>query len=1057
MKYEKSIRRYLNKRLEHEKHGDNKESTIRGAFHELIREAAKASGAKNPYICAEKTEKTAVGRNIYYDMVLFREPASLVPWGMVEDKDINDDLAKAADEKRRAGYSFENIIFENGSEAWLYQDKKPEPVMRACFRPPYAKDRLINKEPELEAFDALLERFVSYTSEEERQYEQKLAAFKEGVPKLSGKIRESIDEAYAGNTTFRSLFTEYEAALRLAIGEALTADDVKDMLVQHILTADLFEEILGRGDYRKFNSIAQMLDRLLEALGQEFTFEVSEQIRPFYAALAWQIKRRNSARYSIEVLQTFYETFYKAYDVKRADTFGIVYTPAEAVDFMVNMADSLLKKHFDKHIYSKDVHVLDPCTGTGGFMVSILDYIAAYAKGDLEYKFKNELHANELSILAYYIGNIHIELKYRELMGRFESFDAMCYMDTLDNDFASRKQHGKKQSSFDFGLTEENAKRVRRQNETEIRLIIGNPPYNANQANENQNNKNKRYEIIDKQIKETYKQESRAQKLKLEDMYVRFIRWASDRILMGEGKGIVAFITNRSFLDAFGFDGFRKSVAAEFSHIYTIDLGGDVRKGGMGGNIFDIMTGVAITFFVRSGQRHGGIFYLNPFKAIDSKENKLDWLRHNSQCDHTALAWRRIEPDAKGNWLNQSSSNFDKLLPLGSKEHKGKADAEAIFLLYSNGVKTNRDSWVYDKDAVNLSKKMCYFIDCYEAEMRRWHSLPEEEKGDSEQTNEKLLNNFLTRNIKWNYDLNIHLLKERSKSFNKKNIVKSLYRPFSLKFLYMNSHYIQRLYQMPKIFPTGKQEENLAIGVSGIASLKPFSAYVLPLISDLGFLNGTQCFPLYRYDADGRRHSNINPDYRAKFGPNVTDEELFYYIYAVLHHPLYRQTYKTDLQQNLPAVPVSPAFAQLAALGKELGLLHTAFEDAEPYNVTRSDKDVAFPQLKLKSSPEKGEIQIDEATRLSNIPSEAWSYKLGNRSAIDWVLEGYKVKKISPDDGDIADSSSPLYTQYGYQAYQFAPYKEECIMLVRRIITLSLKTQHITAAIEKLPLDNAGA
>jgi predicted helicase len=1055
MKYEKSIRRYLNKRLEHEKHGDNKESTIRGAFHELIREAAKASGAKNPYICAEKTEKTAVGRNIYYDMVLFREPASLVPWGMVEDKDINDDLAKAADEKRRAGYSFENIIFENGSEAWLYQDKKPEPVMRACFRPPYAKDRLINKEPELEAFDALLERFVSYTSEEERQYEQKLAAFKEGVPKLSGKIRESIDEAYAGNTTFRSLFTEYEAALRLAIGEALTADDVKDMLVQHILTADLFEEILGRGDYRKFNSIAQMLDRLLEALGQEFTFEVSEQIRPFYAALAWQIKRRNSARYSIEVLQTFYETFYKAYDVKRADTFGIVYTPAEAVDFMVNMADSLLKKHFDKHIYSKDVHVLDPCTGTGGFMVSILDYIAAYAKGDLEYKFKNELHANELSILAYYIGNIHIELKYRELMGRFESFDAMCYMDTLDNDFASRKQHNKETRELDFGITEENAQRVREQNEKEIRLIIGNPPYNANQGNENLNNKNKRYEIIDKRIKETYAALGNATlKNQLYDMYVRFIRWASDRI---GREGMVAFITNRSFLDGYTFDGFRKSVANEFSHIYTIDLGGDVRKGGMGGNIFNIMTGVAITFFVRSTKRHGGLFYLNPFSSEDTKENKLDWLKQNSDGEYSALPWRHIEPDTKANWLNQSTSNFSALLPLGDKQNKGKNSAEAIFFLYSNGVKTNRDSWVYDKSSKNLEIKMHYFIACYEAEMKRWQAVPEAEKGTGKRK-ERFLDNFVSTKIKWERELKKCMINGHKNRFQKHNIIISLYRPFTKRNFYYEKIYNNCLYQMAHIFPTDNQGENLVILVSAPTQRLPFSAYISSLTSDLGFFrDGTQCFPLYRYDENGTKQSNINPAYRKKFGETVTDEELFYYIYAVLHHPVYRETYKIDLQQNLPSVPVSPAFAQLSALGNRLAALHINFEEAACYSVNRTDKEVLHPRPKLKSNPAAGEIFIDEATTLNNIPPEAWHYKLGNRSAIDWVLEGYKVKKISPDDGDIADSSSPLYTQYGYQAYQFAPYKEECIMLVRRIITLSLKTQHITAAIEKLPLDNAGA
>lgn len=1059
MKYAHQINEYLDARHHHEAEGLTKETNIRPDFHKLI----AAIAGKDFKTIQEKTAKTASNSNIYYDLFLMRDG---MPWGLVEDKDASDNLDRELINKTRSAYSLDNIILENGHEMLLIQDGQE--VGRCLFFDSQIIKKYQNTTPDLPAFDTLLQRFVDYIPKGARGYAESLEKFQQSVPVLAQDILKDIAYAHATDQKFQHLFHTYMEGLKMAISEALMPADVDQMLVQHVLTADLFKEILGSDDYVKFNTIARTLDSLAQALGRNFAHQVATNIRPYYHNLANNIRSMGSGnQFSIEVLRQFYETFYQAYDTKTADTYGIVYTPAPVVDFMVRMADSLLHEHFAKHIYSKNVHVLDPCTGTGSFMVSILEYIAEQARGDLEYKFINELHANELSILAYYIGNIHIELTYSRLSGGlFNEFNNMCYMDTLDNVWAI-EQKQTQQPLFD--ITEENAKRVAAQNEKPLMLIIGNPPYNTMQRNENQNNKNKRYAGVDQQIKDTYAAKGISQnKNQLYDMYLRFIRWASDRL--GE-EGMVAFITNRNFLDSYTLSGFRRSVyPSEFSHIYCVDLGGDVRK--ISGRYTDengtkifinenhtvfgrtAAVGVAITFFIKAPKSRvpGGIRYVEPLDIFATRNEKFAWLNaHTQYNEHKLLPWQNIEPDAKGYWLNQSSSDFADLLPLGDKGNRGKIDANAIFSLYSRGVATSRDDWTYAHDSKNLAIKMQYFIKIYESEMVRWQATTEDEKGKTKAQKERFLDSFVDTRIKWARELKKNMLRGRFPSFTESKIVPSLYRPFRLQSYYYEPLLTEMSYQIPRIFPSGARGENLMICVSGISS-KQFSSLIVNAIPCMDLLEKTQCFPLWRYGADGNRVSNITPAYRAKFAAalatDVRDEQIFYYIYAMLHHPLYRATYKIDLTQNLPAVPISADFFALAELGQQLGDLHVHFDTGEPATLTRTDKELLQPQPKLRSKSEAGQIIIDEATVLSDIPQEAWSYKLGNRSAIDWVLEGYKVKKISADNGDIADPYSQLFTEYGYTAYNFTTeVKEECIMLLRRIITLSLRTQELVAQV----------
>ncbi len=1049
MKYAHQIHQYLDARHQHESDSLTKETNIRSAFHKLIQDIA----GKDFKTIQEQTAKTSSNKTIYYDLALTRDG---MPWGLVEDKDARDNLDTEVLLKNRSQYDFSNMIFENGHEMLLFQDGQE--VGRCVFFTGMLVKRYQNMSADLQAFDKLLQKFINYIPKGARGYAESLEKFQESVPVLAADILREIDYVFSTDQKFRARFAEYMQSLRLAISEALSEDDVKQMLVQHILTADLFKEILGSDDYVRFNTIARTLDDLAMSLGREFSHRVATDIRPYYHNLANNIHSMGSGnQFSIEVLRQFYETFYQAYDTKRADTYGIVYTPVQVVDFMVTMADSLLKEHFGKNIYSKNVHVLDPCVGTGSFMVSILEYIAQYARGELIHKFENELHANELSILAYYIGNIHIELTFSRLSGGlFSEFNNMCYVDTLDNVYAIEKKA--QQQAFSFAITEENARRVQAQNEKPLMLIIGNPPYNRQQQNENQNNKNKRYQFVDQRIKDTYSEMGISQnKHQLYDMYLRFIRWATDRL---GNEGIIAFITNRSFLDSYALSGFRRTVYPnEFSHIYCVDLGGDVRKGGMGGNVFDIQTGVAISFLIKAPNSRipESIRYINPFDPLATKEDKLAWLSEHTQYnDQKHLSWQNIEPNSKGYWINQSTSDFESLFPLGDKQNRGKPSAESIFYLFSLGINTSRDDWSYDYSSKNLTIKIQYFISIYQKELKRWQSIPDEEKGETDAEKERFRDNFVDTRIKWAADLKNQLTRGKIQKFQNSKIISSLYRPFRLRSFYYEPIYIERTYQMPSIFPTGARGENLMIIALSVTERVEFSSLISNTLINLNFFRDpAQCFPLYRYGEDGHKTSNITPDYRQKFTDalqaDVTDEQIFYYIYAMLHHRQYRQDYKIDLTQNLPAVPISQDFFALSSLGRELGDLHVNFDTTEPYEITRMDKEIENPLPKLRSKSENRQIIIDEATILSDIPVQAWEYKLGNRTAIDWVLEGYKVKKISADNGDIANPYSPLYTEYGYQAYAFTPeVKEECIMLLRRIITLSLKTQELIEQISSL-------
>ena len=642
-------------------------------------------------------------------------PSGVVPDGTVKDalrmargyweaKDTHDDLDAEITRKFDRGYPRDNIIFEDSRTAVLIQNR--EEAMRADMSRPGDLHRLIRT-------------FLDYELPQIEEFRQAQKQFKTDLPAVLENLRGAVEEAEAENEDYNTAAAGFLELCRQSISPEVSAADVREMLLQHILTKDIFLRVFAEDQFHRENDIAQRLDTLEQTF---FTGDVRRQaidrLRAYYGAIGRAADDIADYPEKQGFLKAVYEDFYKAYNPAAADRLGVVYTPNEVVDFIIRGADHLLQKHFGRRLADDNVQILDPATGTGTFITSLIDYLP---EDRLEYKYLNEIHANEVAILPYYIANLNIEYTYKERTGRYLEFPNLCFVDTLDNmDWQGTGATGgavQRQSAFNLGgLSTENWMRIQEQNEKTISVIIGNPPYNANQQSDfNDNNRNREYPEIDRRISETYIAESTAQKTKQYDMYKRFIRWASDRLA---DDGIIAFITNRKYLDARQDDGFRKVAADEFSDIYILDLGSDVRRNpkisGTTHNVFGIQTGVAIGFFVREKTKLGtcNVHYARREDA-EPAADKLAYLRTAAMVE---IAFECLAPDSKNNWLNQANPEFSKLTALANRETKlakRVEDEQAIFGLYSLGVSTNRDDWVYDFDVRNLRDKALFFADTY--------------------------------------------------------------------------------------------------------------------------------------------------------------------------------------------------------------------------------------------------------------------------------------------------------------------------------------------------------
>lgn len=981
--------------------GSSNEMSVRNAFSRLLDYYAQSRDLK---LVPEVSIKTKEGKIIRPDGTL--KDMLRLDHGYWESKDGKDDINEEIRKKLNKGYPFENTLFEDSTTAILFQNNTE--VLRVPMSDGVELDKMLNT-------------FVNFERQEVKQFHKAIELFKQDIPKVTQAIHQVIADQ-KNNLEFKEALHGFYLICQQAINSSITIADINEMLVQHILSADIFNTIFDEPHFHQENNIARELNKVIES----FFFGTTRRsalnsIKHYYDTI-------NAAAASIadhhekqKFLKVVYENFYKAYNPKAADKLGIVYTPNEIVKFMIKSTDFLLHRHFGKALADKDVEILDPATGTGTFMCDIIDHLRAAGPKKLEYKYKHELHANEVAILPYYIANLNIEYTYKQATGKYAEFENLCFVDTLDN--TGYGWQGKQTELF--GLSTENVARIKKQNNRKISVIIGNPPYNVGQQNENEDNKNREYPVIDTRIKDTFIKNSTAQKTKMYDMYSRFYRWAMDRV---DENGIIAFITNRSFIESRTFDGFRKCIQTDFGFGYIIDTKSDVRANpklsGSIHNVFGIQAGVAIIFLVKvpGGNEKGKQCRIQYVAMEDEwkKEKKLQWLIDNPM---EKIDFTTITPDKTNNWINGTDNDFESLLPLCEKNKS----SNAVFNFYANGVATGRDEWNYDLDPKNLAEKARYFIDVFNKNVRA-------------------NNAGFDLSIKWTETLKGFFKKRKALCFRADKIVKSNYRPFVKQHFYSEKILSDRLTENHfQINGNSLGLLNKTIVFTSPNSQKPFLSLITNNVVDWHFVGpacGSICLPFKCYQ-NGEAVENITDWSLQKFqihynNKRISKESIFHYVYAVLHCPTYLKKYELNLKREFPRIPFYDDFQQWQEWGKQLIELHLNYESSVSYRLQRKETaKKELPKAKLKAVREKGIIQLDENTELHGIPEQAWEYKLGNRSALEWVLDQYKESK--PKDTTIAKK---------FNNYCFKDYKEEVIDLIKKICTVSIRTMEVVNAMQ---------
>lgn len=950
------------------------------------------------------------GNNIRVDGALV--PSVLrIPFGYWEAKDSKDDLDKEIAAKIAAGYPDDNIIYENSVTAVLRQNGKE--VDRAPLQGD--DDALLH----------LLNKFFAYERQEIAEFRRAAEQFRRDLPQILEALRMAIGEAEARSSEFARALKDFLDHAHQAINRTVTADDGREMLIQHILTEEIFASVFDNAQYHRENNVAKRLGELeAKFFTGQLRHATTERLRPYYAAIKGAAADIANPREKQTFLKKLYEDFYKIYNPLAADRLGVVYTPGEIVRFMIRGAEWLTQKHFAKILADRQVEILDPATGTGTFIVELLEHMIGAGKKQLRYKYENELYANEVAILPYYVANLNIEATYAAVEQQYAEFPGLVFVDTLDNTAGLGIFKGH-QGEFFGGIADENLARVKRQNEAKISVIIGNPPYNAWQQDYNARNPNRPYRRVDERVGQTYRARSNAQNtVALNDMYVRFWRWASDRL---RDDGVIAFVTNRNYIDKVAFDGFRKTIAEEFAEAWIMDLGGDVRANpkisGTKHNAMGIQTGLTIGFMVRDKTANGFKLFYARRPEEETAADKLAFLESVQDFDRWDVA--PLKPDAKGNWLSTDHPDWAGFLPLADPS-KGPGDSagrvEAIFRLTSNGIQTKRDDWLVGQTRASVTAKARFLIKAYNSSL-------------GPKTHQHI-------GIKWDAELDKLRASGRELIFDGKKLERVMYRPFDVRWLYRERKLIARTFRLDHLFSDNAVNECIIVSDRGFRS--PFSALASDVVPEHHALATTDAFQVlarYRYNSQGERLDNITDwalkQFRTRYSDNsIGKDDIFAYCYAALHDPVFRETFAADLRREFPRVPLHDNFVKWRDWGEALLELHIGYEKAKPFKFKRIDaaaKLAAIP--KLRSEPDKGLVIVDSETQLTGIPREAWDYRLGNRSAIDWVLDQHKEK--TPRDPTVRAK---------FNTYRFADYKESMIDLLARVITVSLETVKITEA-----------
>ena len=1019
----KSIKTYYAELEKYAQLGEENEGTVRAAFQNLLQHYCHQSDFT--LLCEKTRAASDAGTQGGYRRI--RPDGEVVdafglPHGYWEAKDTQDDLHIEASKKFAAGYPSKNIVVQSPTHALLYQDGQLQLDMDIT---------------EPRNLVRMLQTFFAYQEANISAWHAAVSEFRETVPELGEKLAALIETERQNNPHFREAFTHFHRQCQASINPNLSIAAVEEMLIQHLLTERIFATVFKNRDFTRRNIIAREIEKVIDVLTEHALNrdQFLQSLDPFYVAIEKTAATITDFSQKQGFLNAVYEQFFQGFSVKVADTHGIVYTPQPIVDFMVKSVEHILQTEFNRSLSESGVNIIDPFVGTGNFIVRIMQALDPIS---LERKYTAnppELQCNEVMLLPYYIASLNIEQQFYTATNRYAPYEGICLVDTFE--MAEERQIQM--------FTPANTARVEKQKQTPMFVVVGNPPYNAGQVNENDNNKNRPYETMDTLIKDTYAKDSKATlRNKLYDPYVKAIRWALDRI----GKeGVVAFVTNNSFLDGVAFDGMRKHLADDCDAIYILDLGGNARKGLQvsDANVFGIRVGVSINLFVKNRENSSEsplIFYYRTDDLWNRKQ-KFDFLNEREHAGR--IEWQNVQPDVRHTWLTEGlHTEFDTFMPMGSKEAKAVkgAPVDVIFKTYSNGVKTNRDAWVYNFDRTVLTENIKRMIENYNAEVARWV-----QRTDREADLDDFVGSDDTK-IKWSRDLKVKLERGTTPEYTEHKVRTALYRPFTKSNLYFDRTMNDVVSVFPSIFPTPETEtENQVIWLK-VGKEWPMFGLMVNQFPDQLPQGGSQCFPFYTYDEDGtNRRENITDWALAQFQTHYRDDtitkwDIFHYNYGILHHPDYREKYAANLKRDLPHIPFVNDFWEFAKAGARLSDLHVNYESQPEYSNLKFIQNQKVPLdwrvEKMKLSKDKTSLVYNNFLTITGIPIKAFDYRLGNRSALEWVIDQYRVK-THERSGIVNDPNRTDDPQY-------------IVKLIGKVTTVSLETVDIVNELPALDL-----
>ncbi len=842
------------------------------------------------------------------------------------------------------------------------------------------------------------------------------------------KINDLIDSQPGA----RQAFDVFLNSLRHNINSLVDKKQAIEMLAQHLITQPIFEALFEGYSFVKDNPVSHAMNDVVSAFSVFGFDKEQKELTPFYESVKLRASGIDNAEAKQKIIVTLYDKFFRTGFKETTEQLGIVFTPVEVVDFIVKSVDYALNKHFGKRLASKNVHVLDPFTGTGTFITRTLQYLKQQMDQgkitfeDIQNKYNRELHANEIILLSYYIASINIEAVFDEINGPergYQPFEGIVLTDTFES--------GEHENSFMDELLGENNERLKKQQEQPITAIISNPPYSVGQKNQNDNNQNVHYSKLEKNIFNTYVRQSTSGYSKgTYDSYVKAFRWATDRLT---DKGVIGFVTNGSFLDSKSTDGLRASLYNEFNHLYIFNLRGNARTSGEQrrkekDSVFGqgTRTTIAISILVKDGSDDHEIHYHDIGDYLSQKD-KLKIISDFGSIKN--IDWTKIMPDTNNDWLNQRDPAYQKY-PWIADDTEVQA---GVFKNHALGVVTNRDSWVVNYNKKKLSDNVKRLIDNYNKELPK-KTLDEINRSE--------------KYIKWTKKLEDAFLKKEKLSFDDKKIIPYMYRPFVKKKLY----YSDDLNERTRLYYSKWGKKNLAIMTSGRGANKDFSTLVTNEIPCMDLLEKAQGFMRYDNSAKSEQlfadKDNINPGFAAKLG--LSTDDTFAYVYGLLNSREYQEKYVNDLKKDLARIPIVKDKEKYVEIGKKLMDVHLNYEEVPMYEevLIESKTDPSYQVKKMKfakvRNPETGKLEKDRSTIVFNtdltikdIPEKAYEYVVNGKSAIEWIMDQYQVKTdkksgITDNPNDFSDDPKYIFN------------------LLLRIINVSVQTVDLVNHLPKL-------